>query len=58
MDKIQTIDHVKKKFVKILEGTNKFMNAEQLDEEHLIEFIKTTNKLDEIRNQNIVDVVI
>jgi hypothetical protein len=50
-------DHVKKKFVKILEGTNKFMNAEQLDEEHLIEFIKTTNKLDEIRNQNIVDVV-
>jgi hypothetical protein len=50
-------DHVKKDFAKVLNGVIKFMNSEDYAQEWLGTFVKTTVKLDEIRNQNILDIV-
>lgn len=50
-------DHVKKDFAKVLNGVIKFMNSEDYSQEWLGTFVKTTVKLDEIRNQNILDIV-
>ena len=50
-------DHVKQKFVDILDGVMDFMNSEDFATDHLEEFKLHTTKLDLIRNQNILDVV-
>ena len=50
-------DHVKQKFVDILDGIMDFMNSEDFATDHLEEFKLHTTKLDLIRNQNILDVV-
>ena len=50
-------DHVKKKFIEILDGIMDFMNSEDFATDHLQEFIDHTKKLDLIRGQNILDVV-
>ena len=50
-------DHVKQKFVSILDGIMDFMNSEDFATDHLEEFKLHTTKLDLIRNQNILDVV-
>jgi hypothetical protein len=50
-------DHVKKDFAKVLNGVIKFMNSEDYSAEWLGTFVKTTVKLDEIRNQSIIDIV-
>lgn len=50
-------DHVKKKFIEILDGVMDFMNSEDYATDHLHEFVDHTRKLDLIRNQNILDVV-
>jgi sulfatase maturation enzyme AslB (radical SAM superfamily) len=49
--------HVKKEYVKILRGVVKFMTSEDYSAEWLDTFITTTVKLDQIRKQNILDVV-
>ena len=50
-------DHVKQKFVAILDGIMDFMNSEDFATDHLEEFKLHTTKLDLIRNQNILSVV-
>ena len=50
-------DKVKDKFIKILTGIEKFMMSEDYSEEWLDKFIDETTKLDEVRNQNILDIV-
>lgn len=50
-------DHVKIHFVKLLDGVEKFMLSEDYSEEWLSDFVKVTKKLDEIREQNILDIV-
>ena len=50
-------DHVKHHFVKILSGVEKFMLSEDYSKEWLDHFVSKTNKLDVIRDQNIIDVV-
>ena len=50
-------DKVKDKFIKILTGIEKFMMSEDYSEEWLDQFISQTTKLDEVRNQNILDIV-
>lgn len=50
-------DHVKKDFAKVLNGVIKFMNSEDYSTDWIKTFVDTTNKLDEIRKQNILDIV-
>jgi len=50
-------DHIKDNFVKLLDGVEKFMLSEDYSEEWLHEFVTHTNKLDKIRNQNVLDIV-
>jgi len=60
-------DRVKKQFYKVLDGVEKFMLSENYhdvtcnyfndDRTWLYEFVRSTIKLDEIRNQNILDIV-
>ena len=50
-------DHIKSNFVKLLDGVEKFMLSEDYSKEWLDEFKRYTIKLDEIRNQNILDIV-
>ena len=50
-------DKVKNNFVKVLKGVEKFMMSEDYSEEWLPHFIDQTRKLDEVRNQNILDIV-
>lgn len=49
--------HVRKEYVKILKGVVKFMMSEDYSKEWLDTFVKTTVKLDQIRGQNILDIV-
>jgi hypothetical protein len=48
-------DHVKKHYCSVLNGVLNFMKSE--DNGALEEFIRVTNKLDEMRGQNILDIV-
>lgn len=50
-------DHVKKNFKKVLRSVSAFMNSEDYSTEWLDTFVSTTNKLDELRGQNILDIV-
>ena len=57
-------DHVRKHFIKLAVGTVKFMESEDYhdktawdDKTWLDELVINTTKLDEIRGQNILDVV-
>ena len=50
-------DHIKDNFIKLLDGVEKFMLSEDYSEDWLDEFIRYTVKLDEIRKQNILDIV-
>ena len=50
-------DHVKKHFCSVLDSTVRFMLSEDYSEEWLDEFVKITKKLDEARDQNILDIV-
>lgn len=50
-------DHIKQSFEKLLDGVQKFMLSEDYSEQWLLEFVKTTRRLDEIRNQNVLDIV-
>jgi sulfatase maturation enzyme AslB (radical SAM superfamily) len=50
-------DKVKDNFIKVLTGIEKFMMSEDYSEEWLDHFIDQTAKLDEVRNQNILDIV-
>jgi len=50
-------DKVKENFAKVLNGVEKFMMSEDYSEEWLDHFIDQTNKLDNVRNQNILDIV-
>lgn len=50
-------DKIKNNFIKVLNGVEKFMMSEDFSQEWLPKFIDTTKKLDDIRNQNILDVV-
>ena len=50
-------DKVKDNFIKVLNGIEKFMMSEDYSEEWLDQFISQTTKLDEVRNQNILDIV-
>lgn len=50
-------DHIKNNFVKLLDGVEKFMLSEDYSEQWLEQFVDQTRKLDEIRNQNILDIV-
>ena len=50
-------DHIKQNFEKLLEGVEKFMLSEDYSEEWLGHFVDQTKKLDEIRNQNVLDIV-
>lgn len=50
-------DKVKDNFIKVLTGIETFMMSEDYSKEWLDHFIDQTVKLDEIRNQNILDIV-
>ena len=50
-------DKVKDNFIKVLTGIETFMMSEDYSEEWLGHFIDQTAKLDEVRNQNILDIV-
>jgi sulfatase maturation enzyme AslB (radical SAM superfamily) len=50
-------DKVKNNFIKVLTGIETFMMSEDYSEEWLDHFVDQTVKLDEIRNQNILDIV-
>jgi sulfatase maturation enzyme AslB (radical SAM superfamily) len=50
-------DKVKDNFIKVLNGVEKFMMSEDYSEEWLSHFIDQTRKLDNVRNQNILDIV-
>ena len=50
-------DHIKQNFEKLLDGVEKFMLSEDYSEEWLGHFVDQTKKLDEIRNQNVLDIV-
>jgi len=59
-DWIQTTDFpdkVKTNWIKVLGGVEKFMMSEDYSEEWLPHFIDQTRKLDEVRDQNILDIV-
>lgn len=49
-------EKIKNNFVTILNNVERFMNAEDYSD-HLQTFIDTTNQLDKIRKQNILDIV-
>jgi hypothetical protein len=56
---INSTDHdenVKNNFITILNNVERFMNAEDYSD-HLQTFVDTTVKLDQIRKQNILDIV-
>jgi hypothetical protein len=57
IDSTDFSDHVKKDFAKVLNGVIKFMNSEDYSQDWLKTFVETTVKLDQIRNQNILDIV-
>ena len=50
-------EKVKNNFVKVLKGVEKFMMSEDYSKDWLEEFVNQTRKLDEVRNQNILDIV-
>ena len=50
-------DKVKNNFIKVLTGIETFMMSEDYSEEWLDHFVDQTAKLDEVRNQNILDIV-
>tara|TARA_B100001287_G_scaffold256090_1_gene240702 strand:+ start:1697 stop:3049 length:1353 start_codon:yes stop_codon:yes gene_type:complete len=50
-------DKVKNNFVKVLNGVEKFMMSEDYSTEWLPHFIDQTKRLDEVRGQNILDIV-
>lgn len=50
-------DKVKNNFVKVLKGVEKFMLSEDYSKEWLDHFVDQTVKLDNVRNQNILDIV-
>ena len=50
-------DHVKKHFCYVLDSTAKFMLSEDYSKEWLSEFIRMTTRLDEVREQNILNIV-
>ena len=50
-------DKVKNNFVKVLNGVEKFMMSEDYSTEWLPHFIDQTKRLDEVRSQNILDIV-
>ena len=50
-------DKVKNNFVKVLNGVEKFMMSEDYSTEWLTHFIDQTKRLDEVRGQNILDIV-
>ena len=50
-------DKVKDNFIKVLTGIETFMMSEDYSKEWLDHFIDQTAKLDEVRNQNILDIV-
>lgn len=50
-------DNIKKDFVKICNGVIKFAMSEDYSEKYLSEFVQHTVKLDNIRGQNILDIV-
>ena len=59
-DWIQTTDFpdkVKNNWLKVLGGVEKFMMSEDYSEEWLEHFVDQTKKLDEVRDQNILDIV-
>lgn len=50
-------DKVTNNFLKILDGVQNFMLSEDYSKEWLTQFIDQTKKLDQVRNQNILDIV-
>jgi len=50
-------EHVKKEFIKLLNGITKFMNSEDYSGQWLNDFINYTNKLDNLREQDIRTIV-
>ncbi len=50
-------DKVKENYAKVLNGVEKFMMSEDYSKEWLDHFIDQTVKLDNVRNQNILDIV-
>lgn len=50
-------DKIKKEFIRILDGVEKFMMNESYTETHLDIFTETTLLLDRMRKQNVVDIV-
>lgn len=56
IDSTDYSDHVKNHFKSVLAGVEKFMHKQDLSE-FMPRFVKTTKRLDEIRGQNILDIV-
>jgi MoaA/NifB/PqqE/SkfB family radical SAM enzyme len=52
-----TSEIISSQFVSILDGVSTFMNAESYHDEYFPTFVSLTKKLDELRDQNILDVV-
>ena len=50
-------DKVKKHFYQVLDSTIRFMQSEDYSKDHLQGFIDITNQLDEIRGQDVRDIV-
>jgi hypothetical protein len=50
-------DNVKNHFNQVLDGTIRFMQSEDYSKDHLQGFIDITNKLDEIRGQDVREIV-
>jgi len=50
-------DKVKKHFYSVLDGTVRFMQSEDYSKEYLSHFVDITNRLDDIRGQNVLDIV-
>tara|TARA_R100001480_G_C4697054_1_gene177023 strand:- start:427 stop:813 length:387 start_codon:yes stop_codon:yes gene_type:complete len=50
-------NNVKAHFYQVLDGTIRFMQSEDYSKDHLQGFIDITNKLDEIRGQDVRDIV-
>jgi hypothetical protein len=48
---------VKRNFIKILDGVEKFMMSEDYSQEWLSHFVDQTKKLDDARSQNVLDIV-
>ncbi len=60
IDWVKDSDHhpkIKKSFERILRSTIKFMMSESYTETHYEKFVEWTKDLDEIRGQNVVDVI-